>query len=308
MPRHFETPRLRARPVTLDDLPLFDALHRDARVMEMLGGVLSTHRTRERLVALVEHWARHDYGVWLLDDAAGSIGYAGFVAADIGEMELICALSPTRWNSGYATEVGRAFTRIGIHDLGFESILIRYFAEHLATARVTQRLGYRYVGYHPPRLQFRYRPAPLLLEGAQPDRVLREACRADAAALHALSRSGAAAPDLDDVDAAYHDRGGRFDVVQRGQRLVASIGLWPLENDECAVRRLYVGPEERALVPALVAHAVRMAREVGFLRLVLDARALPHDLRAACEQHGFAPAASSLPDATHVLSVSPSPT
>jgi ribosomal-protein-alanine N-acetyltransferase len=306
VPRDFRTPRLTARPVTLEDFALLDALHRDPRVMAMLGGILSAERTRERLAAFVKQWETHDHGLWILDDAAGHVGYSGFVPVEeAGEMELVCAFSPARWGAGYGTEVVRSLTRIGLHDLRLESVLGRLVAESISTWRITNRLGYRNDGFHAPRLHLRYTPPPLRLEGARPPQVLREAYRADAPLLHALLSGGT---DLDDVDAIYHRRGGCFDVVQSGERLVGSVALWPLDDDVCAVRRLGVTPGELALLPGLVAHAIRMGRELGFLRSVIDLQPLPREAREACEQHGFvplAPAERPLPDATHVLPIMP---
>ena len=54
----FATARLQARPVTVDDVPLFARLWGDERVGRILGGVRDRAEVQQSLVEASAHWRR----------------------------------------------------------------------------------------------------------------------------------------------------------------------------------------------------------------------------------------------------------
>ncbi len=103
----FATARLRARPVTVDDGPLFAHLWGDERVARTLGGVRDRAQVEQTLVEAVSHWRRWGFGRWLVHEGADFVGTVKLAHCEIDgrpEVELGYAVVPECWGAGHATE------------------------------------------------------------------------------------------------------------------------------------------------------------------------------------------------------------
>ena len=79
--------------------------------------------------------------------------------------------------------------------------------------------------------------------------------------------------DLNDIEGNYIQRGGAFEVLEDRQgNLIGTVGLYPLEDDACELRKMYFVPRIRGL--GLGRHVLeRMivkARQLGFERMQLE--------------------------------------
>lgn len=132
---------------------------------------------------------------------------------------------------------------------------------------------------------------------------IRPASNADAEAVrrlvfsilrdHGLAPDPAATDaDLADLEAAYFARGGSFDVlVDRTGQIVGSVGLSPIDDRRCELRKMYLAPECRGqgLGRRLLEHALGRARELGFRRVELETAAVLVAAVKLYEAFGFRP-------------------
>jgi putative acetyltransferase len=113
--------------------------------------------------------------------------------------------------------------------------------------------------------------------------------------------------DLADLEAAYFARGGSFDVlVDRTGQVLGSVGISPIDDRRCELRKMYLAAECRGqgLGKLLLEHAIGRARELGFRRIELETAAVlvaavrlyeafgfrsfePEHLSARCDQAYF---------------------
>jgi RimJ/RimL family protein N-acetyltransferase len=145
-----ETERLRLRPLRPDDLDCLARWNADPRWYRFLSGEPMTREQAEATVArYLAHWDRHGFGQWIAEDRqtgepVGRIGLT-FHRAWPSDPEVGWALDPTRWGSGLATEGGGAALRYGFDVLGFPRIVSITTEENLASRRVMEKLGLRYL-------------------------------------------------------------------------------------------------------------------------------------------------------------------
>jgi ribosomal-protein-alanine N-acetyltransferase len=146
-----ETERLLLRPLVMEDLDDLYELYRDPEIMRYITGQPRSYEvTRQRLLShLVDH---ERYG----------FGFCAAIFKANGEMIGRCGLEPVEyptglegdmawmfkrayWGQGLATEFGRVMVAYGFEHLP----LIRIFAtadhQNIASIRVMQKLGMRFV-------------------------------------------------------------------------------------------------------------------------------------------------------------------
>jgi [ribosomal protein S5]-alanine N-acetyltransferase len=146
----FSTARLRARPVTVDDGPLFARLWGDERVGRTLGGVRNRAQVEQTLVEAVSHWRRWGFGRWLLDDGAAFVGTVKLEHCGIDgepEIELGYAVVPEFWGTGYATEASAGALEHARDVLGLHEVVAFALVSNEASLAVMRRLGFRHERY-----------------------------------------------------------------------------------------------------------------------------------------------------------------
>jgi [ribosomal protein S5]-alanine N-acetyltransferase len=110
---------------------------------ETLGFVQAVNRSLEQNTGVV--WAiEHEQRV------IGSIGLDSMVFAlrawRIDRAELGFWLAPEQWNKGLMTEAADAVMRCGFHTIGLHKVTVGCLAHNVASRRVIEKLGFRYVG------------------------------------------------------------------------------------------------------------------------------------------------------------------
>ena len=96
--------------------------------------------------------------------------------------------------------------------------------------------------------------------------------------------------DLQDIERSYLASGGLFDVLTDGAgEVVGSVGLFPLSDSVCELRKMYLAAAVRGqgLGRRLLDHALRRARELGFARVVLETASVLREAVALYERYGF---------------------
>ena len=103
--------------------------------------------------------------------------------------------------------------------------------------------------------------------------------------------------DLSDIETFYFGAGGSFHVVvaETTQRIVGTIGLLPLEDGRCELRKMYLAPAHRGrgLGRFLLMHALEDARRLGFKRVVLETAAVLKEAVQLYRSFGFQPGVKS---------------
>ena len=130
-----ETERLLLRRFTMDDADLLFELDNDPVVMRYVNGGVPVSRDEivdETLPAFLSYYER--FPGFRPGPVAGSL-----------EPELGYRLHQAAWNQGYATEGSRALINMGFAELGCERVTAEAMAVNVASRRVMEKAGLRYV-------------------------------------------------------------------------------------------------------------------------------------------------------------------
>jgi RimJ/RimL family protein N-acetyltransferase len=142
----FETARLSAERLRESHLADLVALHLDPRVMRYVGGVRSPEATRAFLVANLDHWDRHGFGLWMLRTKDGEfVGRAAIRHLIVGgapEVEVAYTFQCTSWGKGLATEITQALVNLGFAQLKLPSLVGVVAIDHVASRRVLEKSGF----------------------------------------------------------------------------------------------------------------------------------------------------------------------
>ena len=79
--------------------------------------------------------------------------------------------------------------------------------------------------------------------------------------------------DLRDIEGNYIRRGGVFEVIEDHHgNLLGTVGLFPMNEETCELRKMYLVPQARGLGLGrhLLEHMIARAREAGFKRITLE--------------------------------------
>ena len=145
-----ETTRLLLRPVTSADLDGFAAMNADPDVMRYIGE--GKPQTREQthlcIYTILEHWEQHGFGLYTIVDKVtrAYIGFCGLQYLDnTSEIEIGYRLAQQFWGTGLATEAAKASLRQGFDEFGLNRIVAVVQPGNLASQRVVEKIGLRYV-------------------------------------------------------------------------------------------------------------------------------------------------------------------
>jgi putative acetyltransferase len=96
--------------------------------------------------------------------------------------------------------------------------------------------------------------------------------------------------DLKDIEKTYFDRGGAFFVLEEQDgSIIGAYGLYPLENQTCELRKMYLHKSHRGkgLGKFLLNSALIKARELGFTRITLETASVLKEAIALYKNCGF---------------------
>jgi RimJ/RimL family protein N-acetyltransferase len=116
------------------------------------GLVITRAQAAEVVESSLATFASRRFGFWTIEPAGGSslLGVAGLrpLEETPEDVELFYGLEPEHWGRGYATEASRAVLAHGFA-VGLPRVLVRTDGPNLASVRVMERLGLRYVRTDP---------------------------------------------------------------------------------------------------------------------------------------------------------------
>jgi RimJ/RimL family protein N-acetyltransferase len=138
-----DTDRLRFRPVTMDDVDAFLALHSDPLVARYMG-TYDRPGIVEWMQMGLDEWAERGHGriVVLARDSGRFIGRTGLKFwPQFGETEVGWALRPEARGHGYATEAAAAALQWGFEEFDLDYMTAMVQPANEASVRVTERLG-----------------------------------------------------------------------------------------------------------------------------------------------------------------------
>ncbi|MEV5683085.1 GNAT family N-acetyltransferase [Streptomyces sp. NPDC052164] len=139
-----ETERLLLRPLRVEDVHAFVALHADARVNRFVGAY-SHEQASERLVSIERQWAERGHGLCAVElkssgEFIGRCGLNYWEAFD--EVELGWTLRAESWGHGYATEAARSCLEWGFATLDVDRFTAMIRPGNTPSVRVADRLGF----------------------------------------------------------------------------------------------------------------------------------------------------------------------
>lgn len=148
-----ETARLRLRPLTLADKPVYAEMRADPEVVRFLSGgealiPFAEEIAESRLRTFAEDY-RHGFGVWAVEEKATGrfVGQAGLRKVDRNEdVEVLYAFVRDAWGKGYAREAARASLEFGFETAALPRIVAFVIPENRASARVLEAVGMRPIG------------------------------------------------------------------------------------------------------------------------------------------------------------------
>ena len=149
--RVIETPRLRLRPWTTQDLPAFAAMNADPRVMEYMPKLLSRAETEAMVARIGGHFESHGWGLWAVE-VVGVTPFVGFTGLSVPSfqahftpcVEIGWRLAYEHWGRGYATEAAAAALAFGFGELGLDQVVSFTAKDNVRSRRVMERLGMTY--------------------------------------------------------------------------------------------------------------------------------------------------------------------
>jgi len=152
-----ETPRTIIRPYTEADSALIAPIFADPITMVFWPQPLSEDATAAWVRRASALFPATGLGRMLVElrEGGAPLGDCGIVEAEINgrrEYDLGYIIHHPYWRQGYGIECARACLEYGIHTLGLRRIVANMAHDHVASARVAERLGMRReASFHNPR-------------------------------------------------------------------------------------------------------------------------------------------------------------
>lgn len=149
-PDAFSTARLHAERLRPHHFDAIRAMDSDGEYMALLGGTRTESETREYLARNLKHWDDHNFGLWILRDAAGAGAVAGrcvlrhLDVEGTDEIELGYGLHTQYWGRGLATEIATELLRLGRTELKRTSLVAITRPENVGSQRVLIKTGLIY--------------------------------------------------------------------------------------------------------------------------------------------------------------------
>lgn len=143
-----QSPRLGFRVWTMEDLPFALSLWGNLEVTRTFGGPFSEGQIHERLVREIANQLAYKLQYWPVfllddDDFAGCCGLRPY-KQEKRIFELGFHFCPQYWGKGFATEAAQAVISYAFGPLGLKGLFAGHHPQNATSARVLQKLGFRY--------------------------------------------------------------------------------------------------------------------------------------------------------------------
>ncbi|MGC6388874.1 GNAT family N-acetyltransferase [Ewingella sp. S1.OA.A_B6] len=150
---HTQSKRLHLRPVISSDTAALFSIYGDpaTNMFNPAGPYPDIHHARTVLTRWISHWEHQGFGTWaiaLQDNPGTIIGFGGlsisrYANTDINNLGYRFATEA--WGKGLATEFSQHAVRYGFDELKLSEISAVVRGNHLASQKVLQKTGLRYI-------------------------------------------------------------------------------------------------------------------------------------------------------------------
>ena len=139
----FRTERLILRPPMEDDEQaasvVFGKSRTSAGAATQSGTTVSSRLRRD-----IDHWRKHGFGRWALDQNGRIVGFGGLTCQPgFTGLNLSYHLHPDVWGQGLASEFAISAVVIGFRDLAAKKVIGLVRPTNLASRRVLEKAGLR---------------------------------------------------------------------------------------------------------------------------------------------------------------------
>jgi RimJ/RimL family protein N-acetyltransferase len=146
-----ETERLELRSATPADAPSLLSLFSNPKVLRYLPPIppITLEQATQSIARRMRMEAELGYAPFIIltKDNHQFIGSGGVVPVkDASDVEIAYHFLPSAWGKGYATEAAAAILGFGFEEVGLKEIIGLAFPENVASWRVLEKVGMRYVG------------------------------------------------------------------------------------------------------------------------------------------------------------------
>lgn len=143
------TPRLLLRRLQKQDLGWMQRMDTNVNVVGA-AGVRSAEESERLFEDQLRHWDQHGFGLWLAFDRTTltCAGRGGLRHIDLEGQQVIqlgYLLFPKFWGQGLATEIAEASKQAAFESLALKRIIALSLPMNLASRRVLQKVGFRYL-------------------------------------------------------------------------------------------------------------------------------------------------------------------
>jgi RimJ/RimL family protein N-acetyltransferase len=144
-----ETPRLYLREMNVSDASDIYHLNLDPQVIKYTGDVaFDSIADAKRFIETYDHYEKYGFGRWAMISKSDHafIGWCGIkYSPSIGEYDIGYRLMKKYWGQNYATEAASACIDWAFAKLDISTIIGRSVEENIASCRVLEKIGLRYV-------------------------------------------------------------------------------------------------------------------------------------------------------------------
>jgi ribosomal-protein-alanine N-acetyltransferase len=149
------TPRLVLRPLARADVDALFVWVKDPELPRMMSW--AAHTSRDETAAFVQivigALEKGEGITWVLEHQGKLSGLVGFDGLQwtlrawrVDRAELGYWLAPPLWGRGLMSEAAEAAVRFGFETLGLHKVTVGCLEENLASRRIIEKLGFRWVG------------------------------------------------------------------------------------------------------------------------------------------------------------------
>ena len=159
-----ETENLIGTRIQEDDLGALYRMYTNEEVMYTLGGTKLFREAKEIHANMMEHWEKHDFGIYILrDKVTGEFaGRGGLKKVNIegrDEVEILYALMPQFWGKGLALEIAKKSIDIAFEHLDIKDLICFTWAENKKSQKVMEKAGFKmeknFTHYNLPHVLYR---------------------------------------------------------------------------------------------------------------------------------------------------------
>ncbi|MCX6318385.1 MAG: GNAT family N-acetyltransferase [Bacteroidetes bacterium] len=147
-----ETERLLLRQFTTGDAALIYELNQDPDVTRYTGDPIRDEAHAKEVLenVILPQYALYNHGRWAVHTKPGLefIGWCGLKTRPERdyEIDLGYRYKQSTWGKGYATEAAYACLQYGFATLGLKRIVGRAMPQNLASLKVLEKIGMKYIG------------------------------------------------------------------------------------------------------------------------------------------------------------------